>query len=201
MMDIKRWAPALLAVVAANLVGCTYLSRPLGAAGDRLTIESGELGNNTSMELNYDTAVYAAEDEQTIHVLLLAGTVDQPRYVMDIRMFWLPRAAKTPLDPAATNARVRLYVFEGDGVGVYGGGGHLWPSDDAGEKHWRALLRNATLRPMQATDNYEDPFGVAIASGPISAQRNEQRMLELVAKMQQLAEERLGFPMMLGAAR
>jgi hypothetical protein len=200
MINMKLAGPALLALVAGNLIGCTYLSRPFAGAGDELTIRSGELGNDTSVAMTCDTAVYAAEDAQTVHVLLLDGTVDNPRRVMDIRMFWRPRAARTPLDPAATNTRVRLYVFEGDGVGVYGGGGHLWPSDDAGDEHWRALLRNATLRTMHATDGYADPFGVAIASGPIDARRDESRMLDLVAKMQQLAEDRLGVPLMLGAA-
>ncbi len=200
-MMTKPLGLALLGLIVVGLCGCTYLSRPLLGAGGELTIHSSETGNDTAVALAADTSVYAAHDAQTLHVLLVSGPIDAPARVMHIQMFWHPKAARTPLDPSATNATVRLIVFDGDdGVCIYGGGGHLWPSRTAGAEHWRGLLRNATMRPLNATEGYNDPLGICEAAGSVTAQRDEDQTLALLGRVEQMVEDRLGYPLMLGRA-
>ncbi len=200
MTNLKRWAVAPLIVALVGMGGCTYITRPLSGGGE-LTVVSSGADRDTRVTLDATTSVYAARDAQTIHVLLVSGPVDTPTRVMHIQMFWQPRAAKTPLDPSATNATVRLVEFQDDQVGVYGGGGHLWPRTTAGKAQWSARLRNATLRPMHRSRGFVDDLGNAVAEGAVNAHRDEQRTLELLTRYEQMIEDRLGYPMMLGAAR
>lgn len=177
-----------LLCAAMGLGGC-------GSAG-ALSVRSAALDNATTMEGRFDTAIYAVQDAQTLHVLLIDGPVDAPRQVVHIQMFWAPMAGKTPFDASATNASVRYIVFDGDKIGCYGGGGLLRPGETPGDSTFSATLRNATLRLLSAGGGFENTLGVAVAEGSFTAQRDDEKTLELVRKIQAMVSEKLGYPKM-----
>ncbi|MHB1156461.1 MAG: hypothetical protein ACYC26_06440 [Phycisphaerales bacterium] len=180
-----------LLCAAMGLGGC-------GSAG-ALSVRSAALDNTTTIQGNFDTAIYAVQDAQTLHVLLIDGPVDAPRQVVHIQMFWAPMAGKTPFDASATNASVRYIVFDGDKIGCYGGGGLLRPRQTPGDSTFHATLHNATLRLLSAGEGFENTLGVAVAEGSFTAQRDDEKTLELVRKFQTMVSEKLGYPKMVMA--
>ena len=177
---------ACLMAVSVCLGGC-------GSTGS-LSVRSAELNNPTTITGDFNTAIYAVKDMQTLHVLLIDGTVDAPKQVVHIQMFWSPRAGRTPFDPSATNATVRYFVFDGDQVGCFGGGGLLRPGDTPGDATFRGTLRNATLRLMHASKDFDNPLGSAVAAGSFTATRDDEKTLALVTKLQTLISGKLGYP-------
>jgi len=200
MNHLKSHAPACLLAAMLGIAGCTQFTGPLTWGSKDVAIRSAAAGNDTTIDMAQDMSVYAAHDAQTIHVMLIKGPAESPDRAMHITMRWRPKAGQTPLDPSATNATVQLYLFEGDGVGVYGGGGHLWPRSTAGARRWSATLRNASLRPMHLSDQFNDMLGICVAEGALTAQRDEHATLELVTRIERMVEDRLGYPLMLGSA-
>ncbi len=195
---------ALSAMAAAALVAVTgcgsfgdfttfYLPR-----GD-LQLRSVDPENDVAIDNDFDIALYAVENTETAHVLLIQGTEAAPRQVVHIKMFWRPRAGRTPFDPTATNTTVRYVLFDGDQVALFGGGGLLRPHDLPGDEKWAGTLYNATLRLLDQTDDFDAGLGdSAIAVGTFKATRDELRTLELLRKMTAVLEDKLGYPRLVG---
>ncbi len=183
----------------AALLGAAVMLAGCGGPGGALTIRSTELGNDAMLAGDFDTAVYAASGQQRLDLVLLAGPAESPRRAMHVRMFWKPMAGATPFDPSATNTTVRLMVFEGEEAGVYAGGGLLRPRSKVGKEQFKATLRNATLRLLDATEAYRDPLGAAVAAGDITARRHDERTEELLRQLARHLEQRFGYPVMAGA--
>lgn len=181
---MKSWTVTLMLLVAA-LTGC--------ADGAKLTVRSIELPK-ASLEGSFDTAVYEVDDANSLHVMLIAGDPVSPTRAMHVRMFWWPRAGRTPIDERAANVIVRYVVFEGEAVGVYGGAGFLLPHSKPGAANFRASLRDAALRLADATDGYEDAIGLAVASGSITARRDSIETKRLLRQLELQLHERLGYP-------
>jgi hypothetical protein len=172
------------------LVGLGLMA--IGCAGGRMTMDS-QVGQNV-LSGQFDSAFCDYQDKDTVRIVLVAGPVDQPRQVMHIRMFYRPKAGKTPLDPQATNCVVRYVVFEGDQAGLYGGGGLVMPRWSPGSGTFSARLRNASLRLLDATEQFDPPTTLAFAEGTFTATRDDKRTGELLGQATQLLSRRLGYP-------
>lgn len=187
----------------AALTGCAGWANTLtfgGPKGELAIKPDTPADEGPAIEGRFDTAVYAAEDSQTLHALLIAGPIDDPQQVAHLRMFWKPMAGRTPFDPSATNCSVRYIVFRDGEVGLYGGGGLLQPKDTPGADRFDGVLRNATLRLMDATEGFDRaPIGAnALAEGKFDAEHNRIRTLRLLRQVSQVLEDRLGYPRMVG---
>jgi len=191
-------AAALIAL--AMLTGCEGAS-VFSMLGSGMSIESTALESDARVTGNFTTAVYNFEDPNTLDVILIDGSVDDPHQAVHIQMYWRPRAGLTPLDDSATNAVVRYAIFDGEQVALYGGGGMLRPGNKPGGKTFRASLLNATMRLMDADESATGPVGfIALAEGGFTATRNDLRTTELVRAIQMKLKEKLGYPRFIGQA-
>lgn len=188
----RLFALMLWVAFAASLVGCSGS----GSRGDlSLVPAEGEPGEVVTGD--FDTVVYAAEDHQTVHAVLIDGPVDSPSRAMVVRMYWRSRAGLTPFDPSATNAMVRYIRFSDDGALVYGGGGLVRPLDKAGRATYRMSMQDVRLALMDATEgafDLETAPKLATASGSFTAVRDEALLAALSQKLQVLVNRKLGYP-------
>lgn len=180
------------------LSGCSGASHRSG----ELSIQSRS-NPDTPTLAGFSHGIYSLEGKSTLTVLLTDGPVDSPRRALIVRMFWRPKAASTPLDETATNATVQYIVFgtdpeHGDGgapsVGIYSGGGFLYPETDPGTPNLQANLWQATLSLADASDGFDDTLGPSILTGKFSARRDEDALPDAVRKINIAVTGALGAP-------
>lgn len=116
--------------------------------------------------------------------------------IVHIHLFLVPIAGSTPIDSTACNATVRQIVLAGPrgpagdepAIGVYGGGGFLFPDDTPGARSFSGNLFDATLKLTHATPGFVDRLGAARMSGDFAVRRDDplaaglaQRLAHLLA--------------------
>lgn len=181
-------------VSSAGLVGC--------GSGGELTLQpvEGEVGQ--VLAGGFDMAVYSAEDHQTVHAIMLAGSEDAPRRAMVVRMFWRPRGGRTPFDTTATNATIRYIEFTDDGAVIYGGGGLVRPRNKAGAARFTMTMRDARLALLDATEGAVDPETapkLTVVNGGFTAVLDEDALTRVHQKLQVYLNEKLGYPRLVDA--
>jgi hypothetical protein len=191
------WFVLTLAVTAG--AGCTTWSWNNSGEKD-LTIRS-RANPEAIAAGGFDRALYSHDGPSSITVLLADGPFENPDRAMIVRMFWMPRAAATPLDETATNATVQYIVFrepaDGTGrraVGIYSGGGFLYPENDIGHYNLQANLWQATLNLADASEGFEDTLGSSILSGRFVAVRDDEAIVDAVRRVNIAVSESLGVP-------
>ena len=169
------------------------VSAVLGGCSGRGTLS---LTGSTEMDFSgrFETAVFGVEGRQSLHVVMLAGPADDPQQVLHLQMFFVPEAGRTPMDEHATNTAVRYVVFTETGVGVYGGAGLMTPGFQFNSSMLNATLRNANLRLLDASTDYEPTLVLPWADGTIRATRDDARTMALLQQVQRKLAERLGYP-------
>jgi len=184
----------LLAVLM--LTGCTSWT---SVQVSDLAIQS-QADASLAVEGNFEQAVYGMLDRDTLTIVLIDGPIESPRQAVTIRMFWKPKAGKTPISPAATNATVHYMVFTDDasspegGVAIYSGAGYLFPRDEPGEVSFAASLWDSTVLLKDQSQAYEDLLGPARISGNFTATLNDTEMNQLLNHLNRIVAERLGYP-------
>jgi hypothetical protein len=190
-------ASGLIVALSALMVGCqsTGIDFDLRPANE-LSIRSATRDDVAEQTIQYDVALYSVIDPETVDVVLIDGTVEAPVAYAHIRMFWRSMPGKTPYDPSATNCSVRYVTFSETGTALYGGGGLLRPRSRAGVDRYTATLRNATLRLLDASEDFDklQDLGTAILEGKFTVERDEQRTAQIVQQMTKLVSEKLGYP-------
>ncbi|MAE62199.1 MAG: hypothetical protein CMJ49_12695 [Planctomycetaceae bacterium] len=141
----------------------------------------------------FDEGVYGFADDNHLHVMLTEGPIDEPATALHLSMFWRPRAGRTAMDERGTNVVVRYVVFEGDQVGVYGGGGFLWTGRGLGAT-LTADVRQALMNLQDRSDGFVDELGLAGASGVFTARRDDGEALRRVRALQRRVSAALGYP-------
>ena len=192
---------SVLLVMLLCLSGCGAL-RP-GPAG-ALTLR-GAYEPERTLPTGFDTAIYGFDSPDSVTVVLVQGPVDEPERAMTMRLFWEPRAGRTPLTRDATNTMVRYAHFHTteDGerrVRVYSGAGFVRPRTDAGRTPLRATVREATLRLIDVTaeqpdtpDTPDTPIEVTLA-GRFTAERDDVATLSTVRRIEAAVSETLSYP-------
>ena len=193
----RAWRLCVLAVVSLTLIGCAASNNPHD--GD-LVIQRRADPNDIKAG-GFDRGIYSLDGPSVLTVLLTEGPEDNPTRALIVRMFWKPKAAATPLDETATNATVQYIVFKGNdadgtpsGVGVYSGGGFLYPETDPGSAVMTANLWQATLSLADQSEGYEDTLGPSILRGRFKAQRDDEGMIDAVRRVNIAVSEVLGVP-------
>lgn len=90
-------------------------------------------------------------------------------HVLHVDLLWIPKAGKTAVDPQATNASIRLVIFSGKEVGIYGGGGFAWPQGDPGDAHFGIDIVGSTLSLVASTSGFHDLLSPAELTGRLEA--------------------------------
>lgn len=187
----------LLAAFTAMGLGCAGKS---GAADKALTIQSRSNPEDIAAG-GFDHGVYSKDGPSSITVLLTDGPVDAPNRALIVRMFWKPKAAATPLDETATNATVQYIVFApgvgADGrraVGIYSGGGFLYPENETGSANLQANLWQATLTLADSSEGFEDTLGASILRGRFTATRDDEGIVDALRHVNIAVSESLGVP-------
>jgi len=198
-----RWLPnrynlalPLIAVCLCWITGCAGTS---GAGDKDLTIQSRS--NPGSQPVGgFARGVYRQNDPSSLTILLTDGPEGNPTRAMIVRMFWKPKAAATPLDETATNATVQYIVFnEASTVGIYSGGGFLYPENEVGEQSLVANLWQATMSLADSSEGFDDDLGASILKGRFTARRDDAGTIEAIRQINIAVSEGLGRPRFVGA--
>jgi hypothetical protein len=94
-------------------------------------------------------------------------------YVLHVELLWVPLAGKTAIDPEATNISIRLIVFSGHEVGLYGGGGFAWPKGEPGEEDYGVDIVGSNATLLAATNGFKDLLSPAQLTGRLRSTLNE----------------------------
>lgn len=114
----------------------------------------GDAGVADFYATDIDAAALAAGADLTD----LTGTIVHVRYLIPAS------AGDTPIAESATNATVRVLIFDRGAAGMYAGGGFVMPSTDVGERTASCVLRGVSLRLTHATPGFRDALGPSQAS-------------------------------------
>lgn len=187
----------ILAAFVAVSLGCSGGS---GARDKDLTIQSRANPEDIAAG-GFDRGVYSYDGPSSITVLLTDGPVNAPNRALIIRMFWKPKAAWTPLDETATNATVQYIVFGPEtgpdkrrDVGIYSGGGFLYPKKKIDGIFLDANLWQATLTLSDSTEGFEDTLGSSILRGRFIAERDDEGIMNSLRLVNIAVSESLGVP-------
>ncbi|GAB4193236.1 MAG: hypothetical protein Kow00105_07340 [Phycisphaeraceae bacterium] len=190
---LKQIPSFLMLLMALWTSGCSW--QVAGASKGDLKILSRT--NPESIKIGgFDHALYAPHGKSALTVVLTDGPVDHPDRALIVRMFWRPKAAATPLDETATNATVQYIVFDRvkNTVGIYSGGGFLYPETDLIQPTLQANLWQATLNLSEKSEGFEDTFGPSLMTGRFTAARNDEYLPEAVRQVNIAVSEVLGVP-------
>ena len=184
----------LLVIFTALVLGCAGTG---GASDDALSIQSRSNPEDIAVG-GFDRGIYSMDGPSRLTILLTDGPVDAPNRALIVRMFWKPKAAATPLDETATNATVQYIVFnrgtDTPPVGIYSGGGFLYPENDPGGQSLQANLWQATLNLADKSEGFQDTLGSSILRGRFTATRDDEGMADAVRRVNIAVSESLGVP-------
>ncbi|MFA6044344.1 MAG: hypothetical protein WC718_05120 [Phycisphaerales bacterium] len=172
-LALRTLTSALALGVAALLpAGCTFW----GNSGTPI-ITSATSGLTLSPAL--PTRIYDFTDSNTADFYLTdlppetwtsGGDVSRATGVlMHVHMFLASKAGSTPIASGATIVNTRIIVLAGGAMGVYGGGGFLLRSGEAGDDDFGGRLPHSTLRLLRATPGFVDRLGPSELDGYFEA--------------------------------
>ncbi len=163
----------------------------MGSDGGKLEMLS--LTNGNKFESKFDSAIYEFGDEDTVTIVMLKGTPEEPELAATLRLMWKPRAGKTPVDRSATNLTINYVVFAGDDqVGIYSGAGFMLPEGKPGRGRIGGDIRQATVRLSDSSDQFTDLLENIRLEGDVTALRADGEVQPLLRKLALKIRERLG---------
>jgi|GEM_PF-1999365 len=186
-----------LTVMLMSGVGCT----PHHKAGS-LKLESQSRQQGAQLQGKFTQGFYRFDDKNQLTMLLIEGPVESPQQAMTVRMFWKPRAGRTPIDPTATNATIHYVIFTGEErqeVGIYSGAGFIFPNGQPGDKNLNAEVWHSTLRLSDATGNFQDLLGPASLKGRIKIRHDDVAMERALRQLNINLRQIFGFPRLVDA--
>lgn len=169
LKSLVRTTTGLGAALAAALSGgCS-----LWPGGSPPIITSTSSGLTLSPAL--PTRLYDFEDRNTADFYLTdlppetwtsgADVSHATGVLMHVHMFLASKAGSTPIASGATVFNTRIIVLAGGAIGVYGGGGFLFRSGEAGDDEFGGRLPHTTLRLLRATPGFVDRLGPSELDG------------------------------------
>lgn len=179
-------------LVAAVLAGGCSSWKRSGAS-----LESKSEATGRVMQPAFTTAVYRYIDPSTADVYLSDlplerlmdardGLSDVSGNIVQLHIFLVPQAGKTPIDPTACNVTIRHAVLANGAAGIYAGAGFSDISTLGGGTVSGDLL-GATLRLGEATADFADALGPQRMLGTYKAELDEDAALALGDRMARLA--------------
>ncbi len=187
----------LFTLSTSVLSGCGSFSanRPSG----ELSISS-RLDSKMLAEHGFDNALYNYDGQNNITVVAYSGSADEPTHAAVIRMFWRPRAGRTPIDRDATNATMHYVIFNGEndrGVDIYSGAGFVYPKQKPGGETLNLGVWQADLR-LGENELTEDMLGPAQLEGWITAARDDAGTEKMIRRINHRIRDLTGTVRMVG---
>ena len=172
--------------------GCQTLSS--NTAG-QLTLHS-KIAPKASLTAQFGIGQYQYRNKNKLTVLLLDGPATNPSQAVVIRMWWKPRAARTPIDANATNATIHYVIFTGQDqqeVGIYSGAGFMFPRNTPGKATLKGGLWDGNLSLSDGTAGFNDLLKKAVIAGRFTVRRNDMGVDQTLRQLHVLLRERLGY--------
>lgn len=195
---------ALLVAGALLLTGCTS---QLWTSQSALAVVSQD-DDTLRLRGDFNSAYYVYESDDALTIVLIEGPEDEPTQAAAIRLMWRPKAGSTPINGDATNATIQYIVFANrrteEGffreVGIYNGAGFLFLDSAPGEARLTASLWQADLLLADRSDRFRDLLGQSTLRGSFTAERNSEKVEQLLKSLNLRVSQRLGYPRLVGEA-
>lgn len=185
----------VLLVACLVLVGCSVV--PASFVGSRSAVEIDSQAFDVGLRPNLPIRLYRFVDKNTADVILTDIAVENltdpsgappTGNIFHVQLFVHPRPGRTPIATTACSATVRHLLLARGQVGVYTGGGFLYPDAAPGEKYFGGSISGATLRLTRATDQFVDQLGPSEGSIAFVAQRDDETVTRLLTIIDRLSE-------------
>jgi hypothetical protein len=114
--------------------------------------------------------------------------------ITQIRMFLTPSAGNTPIGRSACTATLRHIILANGTIGVYSGGGFLWPSGSIDSPRFGGRIEDATMRLTGSIGAFSDRLGASTLNATVSAKRDAalaQRISARIDDVLRLTGDRL----------
>jgi len=128
------------------------------------------------------TIGYRAIDESTADIYLsdipldrLAATDsldDLTGSIIELHMFVNPKPGKTPIETTASSVTIRQVILAGGQIGLYGGGGFLFPNGSPGDTSFGGRIKHGSVRLLAATAGFRDRLGAAEFDAGVMARKD-----------------------------
>lgn len=167
---------ALLTLGAAILAGC---SRPILSSGVRVRsvdhpvvfapaiASSGYRSENPSSADIYFSDIPLGQLAAADSLEGLSGSI------VHMHMFLRPKPGKTPVERTASTVTIRHIVLADGEIGLYGGGGFLFPSGKPGDDSFGGSVKEGSVRLLASTPGFVDRLGAAEFSAGLVAPEDE----------------------------
>lgn len=169
-----------------------------GGCGMTSQVKITGVETNTYLELYPTVLAYRFSDRNTADIYM----TDLPRDVFDpeadlsgvsgqithVHLFVAPQAGKTPIDDTACSVSLRNVVLANGQIGVYGGGGFLYPYRRLGREYLKGTIHGATMRLVRATPGFDDKLGAAELEATIKAPLDEPMAGALAERLRSLMD-------------
>jgi hypothetical protein len=183
--------------MAATAMAAAAVTGACGAGTGDLTILSTKDG--TEVTPAFTTTIFTHSDANTVDAFLTDLPVDRllnpndsladlSGSIVHVHLFLMPKAGRTPIDDAACNSTIRHMIIAQGAMGLYGGGGFLYPSSDADDDTFHATLEDASLRLVRKGPGFADRLGAAKEIGSFNAQRDDARTRALQARFGRMTD-------------
>jgi len=193
-LSLKGTALLVLLLVAAPsfILSCSQFR------GDLAINSLGEA--RFSLKPDFRTVQYKKRNANGVTIILSdldAEDIRNGRFssgsVLIIDMFLRPKAGATPIEGTATNATFRHVIFVNDDlVGIYGGGGFVYPTSKPSADSFSGEIFNSTLQIIQKSDDFVDRLGSLEITGSVMATRKEEEVTEMAYQINTEVSRRLG---------
>ncbi len=149
---------------------------------------------------DYSLAYFSHDDIAGTSIVLSDVPIDRilkgevrDGQMLHFELLWRPKPGATPMDSAATNVSVRHIVISNGHVGIYGGAGFAYPSDDPAKHHEVTFtLRDASMQLQECTVGFVDLLSPAQLTGTFTARRDDKLARQLYFGVSQLVTNALG---------
>jgi hypothetical protein len=168
----------LVALACSTPLGC---SRVIGSSGG-MRSTGFHTGNTLGPQIR--TVAYAdlGKGEADVYLTDLTEAQLDPSTPFDelsgsiihLRLFLKPKAGRTPIESTASTAIIRHAVLVNGAVGIYGGGGFVFPRGDAGDTTLGGSVSNGSMKLVRASGDFVDRLGPAQFAGNFRARLNPE---------------------------
>jgi hypothetical protein len=93
--------------------------------------------------------------------------------IVRIHMFLRPRPGKTPIATTASSVTIHCAVLARGEVGIYGGGGFLFPAGRPGDSSFGGSIEDGSVRLLASTPGFVDRLGAAEFGAGVVAPEDE----------------------------
>lgn len=112
--------------------------------------------------------------------------------IVHVEFLWTPRPGSTPVEATAVNVSVRHIVISQGEIGIYSGAGFAWVRGELGADQITLVIRDASLKLTDSTEDFVDLLTPARLSGTMGVQRDDRLTRQMHYAISQMVTDKLG---------